>query len=147
VPRIVIRAAAPSDLASLVAVDSFAASHPARCADIARWLTDHTGFLAEIEGKIAGYAVTHPHFFGEVMLEMLMVAPRWRRRGVGAALVAHAVKTCRTPRLWTSTNQSNLPMQALLDRLGFVRSGIVEGLDEGDPELIYRLDRTAPPST
>jgi hypothetical protein len=30
-------------------------------------------------------------------------------------------------------------MQGLLTELGFVRSGFVEGLDEGDPELIYRL--------
>jgi hypothetical protein len=29
-------------------------------------------------------------------------------------------------------------MQALLEAVGFIRSGIVEGLDEGDPELIYR---------
>ena len=39
--------------------------------------------------------------------------------------------------MFTSTNQSNLPMQRLCDRLGYVKSGYVENLDEGDPELIY----------
>jgi hypothetical protein len=28
-------------------------------------------------------------------------------------------------------------MQRLCDRLGFVKSGYIENLDEGDPELIY----------
>jgi RimJ/RimL family protein N-acetyltransferase len=40
-------------------------------------------------------------------------------------------------KLFTSTNESNKPMQALLDQLGYERSGIVENLDEADPELIY----------
>lgn len=30
-------------------------------------------------------------------------------------------------------------MQRLLAAAGFVGSGIVHGLDEGDPELIYRF--------
>ena len=40
-------------------------------------------------------------------------------------------------KLFTSTNASNTPMQALCERLGFVRSGYVANLDEGDPEIIY----------
>jgi hypothetical protein len=28
-------------------------------------------------------------------------------------------------------------MQAVYESLGFVRSGFVENLDEGDPEIIY----------
>ena len=42
-----------------------------------------------------------------------------------------------TAKLFTSTNQSNLGMQALLVRLGYEPSGIVHNLDEDDPELIY----------
>ena len=43
-------------------------------------------------------------------------------------------------KLFTSTNQSNTPMQALLALLGYVRSGVIDNLDPGDPELVYFLD-------
>jgi ribosomal protein S18 acetylase RimI-like enzyme len=81
----------------------------------------------------------HRHFFGQPMLELVMVGNVYRRQGIGEALVRHAISTAPGPTLWTSTNKSNVVMQALLERLGFDRSGIVEGLDEGDPELIYRI--------
>jgi hypothetical protein len=35
--------------------------------------------------------------------------------------------------LFASTNESNVPMQALLDSLGYVQSGIINNLDPGDP--------------
>jgi len=47
------------------------------------------------------------------------------------------INECRTPKLFTSTNQSNVPMQGLLATLEFARSGLIENLDDGDPELVY----------
>jgi len=44
---------------------------------------------------------------------------------------------CRTPKLFTSTNLSNLPMQSLLAKLGYKLCGVIHHLDEGDPELVY----------
>ena len=68
---------------------------------------------------------------------MLYVHPEFRRQGIGSALIRHLVKECRTPKLFTSTNQSNFRMQRLLAMLDFDRSGFIENLDEGDPELVY----------
>jgi hypothetical protein len=45
--------------------------------------------------------------------------------------------TCKEQKVFTSTNESNKAMQALLSQLNYKRSGIIENLDEGDPELIY----------
>lgn len=42
-----------------------------------------------------------------------------------------------TAKLFTSTNESNVAMQRLCDRLGYVRSGFIENLDERDPEVVY----------
>jgi len=52
-------------------------------------------------------------------------------------LLRHLISICRTPKLFSSTNRSNLPMQALLLKTGFAESGIVYNLDAGDPEVIY----------
>jgi hypothetical protein len=32
---------------------------------------------------------------------------------------------------------SNTIMQELFEKLGYIRSGYIENLDEGDPEIIY----------
>jgi len=39
--------------------------------------------------------------------------------------------------LFITTNLSNLPMQSLLVKLGYVLSGVIPYLDEGDPEIVY----------
>ena len=76
-------------------------------------------------------------FFEHDFLELLFVRPANRRQGVATALVQAVEAGAATPKLFTSTNQSNVPMQRLCERLGFEQVGVVEGLDEGDPELFY----------
>ena len=68
-----------------------------------------------------------------------LVAAPLRGHGVGSALLLHATSCSAGARLFTSTNQSNASMQRLLAATGFQQCGIVHGLDEGDPELIYRF--------
>ena len=42
-----------------------------------------------------------------------------------------------TTKLFVSTNESNTPMRALLAKHGYVPSGFIENLDEGDLELFF----------
>ena len=84
-----------------------------------------------------GYAVLEYTFFEQGFISMLYVRADHRRSGVGTALLSHLESVCRTRKLFTSTNLSNLPMQALLARLGYRLSGVIHDLDEGDPELVY----------
>ncbi|MDA1297732.1 MAG: GNAT family N-acetyltransferase [Chloroflexi bacterium] len=42
----------------------------------------------------------------------------FRRQGIGTALLLKAREICKTRRLWTSTNESNLPMRGLLEAMG-----------------------------
>ncbi|MGV8853234.1 MAG: GNAT family N-acetyltransferase [Devosia sp.] len=136
-PSRALRPALPADLPALVALDTVAASDRQRRADISNWLAQGWLFVAERDDKIAGYGVLHNHFFGRSFLQLVMVAIASRRQGVATELLSHALQLCRSAQLWTSTNQSNLAMQALLAQSGFVRSGIIDNLDPGDPELIF----------
>jgi GNAT superfamily N-acetyltransferase len=68
---------------------------------------------------------------------MLYVDANFRRAGAGSALLKHLESICRTSKLFTSTNLSNLPMQSLLAKTGYVLSGVIHNLDEGDPEIVY----------
>jgi ribosomal protein S18 acetylase RimI-like enzyme len=135
----VIRPARPDDIALLQRLDSVAQDVPGRSSAIAAWVHNGAAFCAVADVGPVGYAVLTQHFFGQPFLELVMVDPAYRRRGVGRQLIRHAINSAPGPMLWTSTNASNLPMQNLLADLGFVRSGIVEGLDQGDPELIFRI--------
>lgn len=56
---------------------------------------------------------------------------------MGSNLIEHVSTRARGPKLFTSTNESNAPMRALLLRLGFEASGVIHNLDPGDPELVF----------
>jgi ribosomal protein S18 acetylase RimI-like enzyme len=93
--------------------------------------------VARVDDVIRGFVIFDESFFDQFYVRLLLVHPDCRRRGLATALMRAAELDCQTGKLFTSTNQSNLPMQQLCDRLGFVKSGYIENLDEGDPELIY----------
>lgn len=132
-----IREATPADVPALIALDSVAAHDRRRARQISDWQASGGMHVAERSGQLAGYLVIHRHFFGEAFVEMLMVAREQRRQDAGAALLRHAIALQGQGKLFTSTNASNTSMQRLLAASGFIESGIVHGLDEGDPELIY----------
>ena len=93
--------------------------------------------VARVDDAIRGFVIFDESFFDQFFVRLLLVHPDFRRRGLATALMRAAELECQAPKMFTSTNQSNLPMQQLCDRLGYVKSGYVENLDEGDPELIY----------
>lgn len=108
-----------------------------RRASITRSIAAACCHVAVVENQVVGYGVIEYSFFGQGFISMLYVHPVYRRRGVGIVLMQHLQSFCSTPKLFTSTNLSNLPMQSLLARLGYVLSGVVHNLDESDPELVY----------
>ena len=94
-------------------------------------------FVANVDAELIGFAGLDYSFYGNGFIPMLFVVPTARRSGVGTLLVRSAVRGCTTSKLFTSTNQSNVPMRALLEREGFELSGTISNLDEGDPEVVY----------
>jgi GNAT superfamily N-acetyltransferase len=133
----VVRVGTLADVDAIIAIDPVAAVDPARIDFIRRSVADDAGYVYEIDGRIAGYAVLEYTFFDNGWIGMLMVASSHRRQRIGTMLVRYLESICRTPKLFTSTNESNKPMQALMVRLGYAYSGRVENLDESDPELFY----------
>ncbi|MEV0264730.1 GNAT family N-acetyltransferase [Streptomyces sp. NPDC050617] len=133
-----VRRAGESDAEALVRIDSVAARGDAeRGASIRRWCREGLVTMAEDASGPLGYCVVEYTFFEQGFVTMLMVAPTVRGRGVGARLLADAAGSRATPKLFTSTNVSNQPMQRLLRRAGWSPAGLLHGLDEGDPELFY----------
>jgi ribosomal protein S18 acetylase RimI-like enzyme len=131
-----IRLAQASDLESICALDALA-QQDHHCRDfIARSISGGNCFVA-IEGSLLGYVLLDYTFFSNGFVSMLYMQPEFRRRGIGSRLLEHLEGVCRTSKLFTSTNLSNLPMQSLLAKLNYRLSGVIHDLDEGDPELVY----------
>lgn len=131
-----VETANEADLPGLAGIDPLALSHAGRRNEIALAVADGRCQLVRDGGAIRGYALFHTHFFGQGSLELLFIAEGQRRRGFGCLPLRHLVALHYGRKLFSSTNSSNPPMQALLAEAGFARSGIIENLDEGDPERI-----------
>ena len=136
-----LRRSTTDDRNAIIAFDHIAQSDPQRVHFIDRILGSELCLVAERDGHVIAYGVLEYTFFDNGFISMIYVAPHERRLGVGSALVEALADRCKTTKLFTSTNQSNAPMQQLLERLGFAPSGIIHNLDPGDPELVYFLDR------
>ena len=132
-----IRQAEPSDSEAIIKFDHVAQCEASRLEFIRRVVQFGHAFVAVVNGFVAAYIVLEYSFFGNCFIPMLYVHPDHRRQGIGSALMRHVEQNCKTIKLFTSTNQSNVRMQHLLDKLSYQPSGIIENLDEGDPELIY----------
>ncbi|MEO3779535.1 GNAT family N-acetyltransferase [Micromonospora sp. B11E3] len=144
---VVVRGADQSDADALIETDPVAAGgSDERCASIRRWCGLGLVVMAENAAGPLGYCVVEYSFFGQGFVSMLMVAQGARRRGVGSRLLEAAVSSCTTPKLFTSTNVSNQPMQRLLRDAGWSPVGLVHGLDEGDPELFFLRRREPGPA-
>lgn len=134
-----IRRAVAGDIDTILRIDHLAA----------RGDQGRTGFLRRSvdlgeclvypgHGAVAGFVIVKPgHFFGRDFIELLMVDPAHRRRGIGRNLLRAAVAAAGTEQVFTSTNASNQPMRSLLQAEGWSLSGKLDGLDEGDPELVF----------
>ena len=110
--------------------------------ELEAWVAARQLVIASAESDIVGYAAIIPgHLFGRDFVAMLLVAPGHRRRGIGSALLEAITKRATSDRVFTSTNNSNAPMRALLQSCWWKYSGTLDGLDPGDPEEFFYLDR------
>ena len=132
-----IREAMLSDVSSIYSIDHMAANEGNRRQHIQDWVDAGQAIVAIIDATVVGYSVLEYTFFGYGFIAMLIVRKESRRKGVATALVTRLEELCETEKLFTSTNESNKPMQALMKSMSYEPSGILYNLDDGDPELFY----------
>lgn len=141
---IAIRQATLADADRILAMDAGSRRDTARARGIQLRIESGSCLVAERNGQLIGYGTLAYDFFDHGFVAILYVSENQRRRGVGRLLMVALASRCRTRKLFTSTNQSNLPMRRLLESLGYVRSGVIHDLDPDDPELVYFLDHGEP---
>jgi ribosomal protein S18 acetylase RimI-like enzyme len=132
-----IRQGTSSDLSALVEIDDRAAADPRRASLLATRLSRDACLVAEEHGRVIGFVFWNHTFFECGFVALIVVAASHRRRRVGLRLLCEVEARCARLKLFTSTNASNSAAQALFGRAGFVRSGVIENLDDNDPEVVF----------
>lgn len=138
-----LREAVADDVDMLISIDPVVAAGGARRIRFIRSaVAAGTCRVLVNADAVVGFVVTTPgRFFGRDFIDLLAVHPERRRRGVGRHLLRSAVASAQTKDVFTSTNRSNHPMRQMLASEGWNFSGELTGLDEGDPELIFFIER------
>ncbi len=131
------RQAHAEDIEALCALDDIASHNIERAAFIESAIDQASCWVVEVDASIIGYAVLNYSFFDCGFIQMLYFNVTHRRKGLGLQMMEYLESICRTKKLFTSTNQSNLPAQRLLEKADYTRSGTIENLDDNDPELVY----------
>ncbi|MFW9856731.1 MAG: GNAT family N-acetyltransferase [Candidatus Thorarchaeota archaeon] len=121
----------------IIGFNHIATTQKSRREFIGRSIFKNRCYVAISKEELVGYTVLEYSFFECGFVSILYVKENYRRKGIGTRLMEYIETKCKTEKLFTSTNQSNIPMQGLLEKLNFAKSGIVHNLDPGDPELIY----------
>ena len=135
-----VRIAQSVDIDSIVELDPIARQEPGRRTFIAQAVAAGqcwAATAAEDASALVGYGVLDRSFFGHDFIPLIVVKRSARRRGVATAIMRTLELQCQGGKLFTSTNRANIAMRQLLGRLGFIRSGQIENLDDGDPELVF----------
>ncbi|HZD89627.1 MAG TPA: GNAT family N-acetyltransferase [Pseudolabrys sp.] len=100
-------------------------------ADVARRQRDGMILVAEADGRFIG-SVFAAHQDDALYLTRLAVAPPWRKRGIGTALVAAATDAARAAGLKRLTLRVRITLpgnRAYFERMGFTVTG--QGQDPG----------------
>jgi ribosomal-protein-alanine acetyltransferase len=83
----------------------------------------YQAWLAKLDGRVTGFAVTRRTGADEAELLNLAVAPEWRGQGVGARLLEECLR--RNPgEMFLEVRESNQRAITLYERYGFQRTGI-----------------------
>src|SRR5881394_95816 len=124
---LVIRRARPSDKRDVLAAVRTIWGGQDRIPDVFdSWVTHRTGpfFIAESGGRIVGMGKLTVVSPTEAWLEGGRVAPRWRRKGIATALIAHRIAYARERGfrvLRFSTASDNTPIHRAARTFGFTR--------------------------
>jgi RimJ/RimL family protein N-acetyltransferase len=85
-------------------------------------------------------------FLSWPLVSVICVSERFRRKGIGRALVDYAWQSSRSPCVYLTTEGSNHAMRALLAAAGWLEVGHIDRFNvDGDSELIFRIG-TWPPA-
>lgn len=124
--------AAPcADLAALVIGEdragAFIKSHMER----------HHIIVAEADAEVVGFLAYRTDWFQCTLVSLVVVREDFRRRGIAREFFKAVEAVSPSPRLFSSTEETNAVSIRMHAALGFAPSGHIDNLPQGPRELIF----------
>ena len=132
-----IRAPQPSDVEALMALAA-AVIGPERAGPFVRSHLDrHHLLVADAGGEVAGMLAYRTDWFQCTFVTLVSVREDRRKRGVARALYQAVEGMSPSPRLFSSTEETNAASIQMHTALGFHPSGHIDNLPQGYRELLF----------
>lgn len=97
----------------------------------------HQLIVAEADGKIIGCLAYRSDWFQCTLVSLVAVREDFRRKGLARELFRSVEALSLSPRLFSSTEETNAPSIRMHSALGFVPSGYIDNLPQGTRELLF----------
>ncbi|PGS46820.1 GNAT family N-acetyltransferase [Bacillus sp. AFS041924] len=131
-----ISRAVMNDFESIVSLDSQIIGSRIRESQIKSSIEENRCIVCKVNEKVKGFLIYHNYFYSYLFIDLIIVSPDMRRLGIAKNLMIY-IENLAEKKLFSSTNKSNIPMQKLFQALGYIESGLINHLDEGDPEVVF----------
>lgn len=126
-----------NDLDEIVNIDREVIGSDSRRKHIKKAIEEERCIAIKNESSFVGFLIFDTQFYCCSFISLIIIKPTERRKGYATSLIKYFISISPTKKIFSSTNQSNKRMQEVFKANGFIQSGIVENLDEEDPEIIY----------
>ena len=100
-------------------------------------LERHHLIVAEAEQDIVGLLAYRTDWFQCTLVSLVVVREDFRRRGIAREFFKAVEAVSPTPRLFTSTEETNAVSIRMHAALGFAPSGHIDNLPQGPRELVF----------
>ena len=112
-----------------------------RAEKITRAILNKECFIILANNVAIGFILFDYRFFDQGWIELMIIDKKYRGRGLGVKALELICKHCKKNKVFTSTNSSNIRMQKALTKASFSFAGEIIGLDDGDLELFYYMNK------
>jgi GNAT superfamily N-acetyltransferase len=97
----------------------------------------HHLLIAEADDEVVAMLAYRTDWFQCTLVSLVSVRKDFRRRGVARALFARVGEMSPSPRIYSSTEETNGIAIQMHTALGFVPSGYIDNLPQGYRELLF----------
>jgi len=97
----------------------------------------HHLMVADAEGEVVGFIAYRTDWFQGTFVSLVVVRKEKRRRGIARALYKSVEQISPSPRLFSSTEETNGVSIQMHTALGFAPSGNIDNLPQGYRELLF----------
>ncbi len=131
-----IRKAEPLDIQGICDCDPILVLIPERAESVKEFIGRGECHVY-VRDNVVGYCIFNHSFFGFGFINVFMIHPDFRRKGIGTELLRYVESQCTAEKLFTTAHIANHEIDQFLSRSGYQRSGVIENLNDDRTELVF----------